>query len=106
MPSSELQPKASAPPAKPRRLRLPRTWRGRAYTVVALAVGVTLMNIAVAAALPAWSHMIQHDKEEELIFRGLQIAEAIRVQISWPVNAASRSNASNSSNPSASAASL
>lgn len=49
------------------------------YTVVALAVAVTLLNIAVAAAMPAWSHMVQHDREEELIFRGLQIAEAIRV---------------------------
>lgn len=80
MPSSELAEKkgtvAFPRPKLPRRLG---KWRKRAYTIVALAIGVTLMNIAVAAALPAWSHMIQHDKEEELIFRGLQIAEAIRV---------------------------
>ncbi|HEX2251775.1 MAG TPA: hypothetical protein VHQ65_00740, partial [Thermoanaerobaculia bacterium] len=28
---------------------------------------------------PAWSKMAQREKEEELIFRGLQYAEAIRV---------------------------
>ena len=33
----------------------------------------------IAAALPKWSEMIQRDKEEELISRGWQYAEAIRV---------------------------
>jgi type II secretory pathway pseudopilin PulG len=42
-------------------------------------VAVTVMMILVAAALPAWSHAVRRDKEEELIFRGLQYAEAIRV---------------------------
>jgi type II secretory pathway pseudopilin PulG len=88
MPSSERAAKTSTFPvaapaeasaARPKRPRRLGKWQARAYTVVALAIGVTLMNIAVAAALPAWSHMVQHDKEEELIFRGLQIAEAIRV---------------------------
>lgn len=50
-----------------------------AFTLLTLVVAVTLLNIAAAAALPAWSHIIQHDNEEELIFRGLQYAEAIRV---------------------------
>lgn len=49
------------------------------YTLVVLAIAVTVMSILVAAALPAWSHLIQRDKEEELIFRGWQYAEAIRV---------------------------
>nr|AGC71580.1 hypothetical protein [uncultured bacterium A1Q1_fos_517] len=40
---------------------------------------ITVMSIAVAITLPAWSGMIQRDKEEELIARGLQYAEAIRV---------------------------
>jgi type II secretory pathway pseudopilin PulG len=51
----------------------------RSYNLVGLVVLVTLLNIGVAAALPAWSHIVKHDKEEELIFRGLQYAEAIRV---------------------------
>ncbi len=59
--------------------RLYGTRRRAAYTMVSLAIIFTLMNIAVAAAMPAWSHMVQHDNEEELIFRGLQYAEAIRV---------------------------
>jgi type II secretory pathway pseudopilin PulG len=47
--------------------------------MVVLMVLVTVLNVLVAAALPAWSGVIQREKEEELIFRGLQYAEAIRV---------------------------
>lgn len=58
----------------------PRGRRGEAgYNLVMLAVAVTLLNIALAASLPAISAAIQRDKEEELVFRGLQYAEAIRV---------------------------
>lgn len=49
------------------------------YNLVVLAVAITLLNILLAAALPLWSQAIRHEKEEELIFRGLQYAEAIRV---------------------------
>ena len=48
------------------------------FNLVILAVAVTVLNILVAKALPLWSHQIQREKEEELIFRGLQYAEAIR----------------------------
>jgi len=51
----------------------------RAYNLVVLTVAVTLLNIWVASSLPLWSHQIQRDKEAELIFRGMQYAEAIRV---------------------------
>ena len=51
----------------------------RGYNLVVLAVLFTVMNIVVAKSLPVWSHTIQRDKEAELIFRGLQYAEAIRV---------------------------
>lgn len=47
--------------------------------MVVLMVLVTVLGVLIAAALPAWSGMIQREKEEELIFRGLQYAEAIRV---------------------------
>ncbi len=40
---------------------------------------VAVLNIMVAAALPLWTQQIKRDKEEELIFRGLQYAEAIRL---------------------------
>lgn len=56
-----------------------RTSRQAGYNLVILMVLVTLLNIAVAASLPAWSAVIRRDKEEELVFRGLQYAEAIRV---------------------------
>lgn len=49
------------------------------YNLVALMVMVTVMNAMVAIALPMWSHIMRRDAEEELIFRGLQYAEAIRV---------------------------
>lgn len=49
------------------------------YNLVMLVVIVTVLSIMVAAALPLWSQMMQREKEEELIFRGLQYAEAIRV---------------------------
>ena len=49
------------------------------YNLVVLAVLITVMNIAVAAALPYWSSWAKRQNEEELIFRGLQYAEAIRL---------------------------
>jgi type II secretory pathway pseudopilin PulG len=65
------------------RPRRPRQGRGeageRGYTLVILLILVTTLNVLVAASLPAWSAMDQREKEEELIFRGLQYAEAIRV---------------------------
>jgi len=49
------------------------------YSLVMVVMLITVMNIVVAIALPLWSGMIRRDKEEELISRGLQYAEAIRV---------------------------
>lgn len=55
-------------------------WRRQdGYNLVVLAVMFTAMNIMLAKALPQWSTQIQRQKEAELIFRGLQYAEAIRV---------------------------
>ncbi len=55
--------------------------RGRedGYNLVVLVVMITVLNILIAKALPLWSAVIQREKEEELIFRGMQYAEAIRV---------------------------
>jgi type II secretory pathway pseudopilin PulG len=49
------------------------------YNMVMLIVAITLLNILVAAMLPLMSTEIQREKEEELVFRGFQYAEAIRV---------------------------
>jgi type II secretory pathway pseudopilin PulG len=56
--------------------------RGRAeagYNLVILCVAITVLNIMVAAAIPLWRTAIRREKEEELISRGFQYAEAIRV---------------------------
>lgn len=57
--------------------------RGRSgesgYNMVMLIVAITVLNIMVAAVLPLASTDIQRQKEEELVFRGFQYAEAIRV---------------------------
>ena len=49
------------------------------YNMVVLVVAITVLNIMVAAMLPLWSTQIRREKEEELIFRGFQYAEAIRI---------------------------
>jgi type II secretory pathway pseudopilin PulG len=49
------------------------------FSLVMLVMTVTVLGIMLAAALPRWSEMIRRDKEEELISRGFQYAEAIRV---------------------------
>lgn len=56
-----------------------RDRREAGYNLVMLVVAVTVLNILLAAALPMWSTAIQREKEEELIFRGLQYADAIRL---------------------------
>lgn len=56
-----------------------RRRRGGGYTLVALLVGMTVASILIAAVLPLASAQAQREKEAELIFRGLQYAEGIRV---------------------------
>jgi type II secretory pathway pseudopilin PulG len=61
-------------------MSFPRSRRLEAgYNLVVLIVAITVLNIAVAAVLPLWSTAIRREKEEELVFRGFQYAEAIRV---------------------------
>jgi len=53
--------------------------KAEGFNLVVLAMAVTVLTILATMALPAWSHQIRREKEAELIFRGLQYAEAIRV---------------------------
>ncbi len=55
--------------------RSPRTCEG--YALVALLAACAIMLILMTAALPTWRYLIQNDKEEELLFRGGEIADAI-----------------------------
>jgi type II secretory pathway pseudopilin PulG len=64
-------------------MQSPRPSPGRnaqaGYNMVILIVAITVLNIVVAAMLPLMSTQIQREKEEELVFRGFQYAEAIRI---------------------------
>ena len=63
-----------------RRVRRSRPTAAQAgYNLVLLLVILTGMSIAISASFPLWSSVSQRDKEAELISRGLQYAEAIRV---------------------------
>lgn len=49
----------------------------RGYSLVALVASATIMLILLAAAVPSWRYVMKNDREEELIFRGGQIADAV-----------------------------
>ncbi|MCZ6507052.1 MAG: type II secretion system protein [Acidobacteria bacterium] len=49
------------------------------YNLVFLIVLFSLLSVMLAAVLPSLSKQIQREKEAELIFRGLQYAEGIRI---------------------------
>src|SRR6516165_2173438 len=51
--------------------------RSDGYAFIALMIALTVMLIALAAALPSVYHESQREKEEELIFRGNEYARAI-----------------------------
>jgi len=61
-------------PISPRKRRLQA-----GYNLVVLMVGFTVMTILLAKAMPQWSTRIQRQKEAEVMFRGMQYAEAIRI---------------------------
>jgi len=45
--------------------------------MAALIVAMAVMAIVMTAAMPVWKHLAQREKEEELVFRGEQIAHSI-----------------------------
>ncbi len=51
----------------------------RGYALAALLAAITIMMIALAAALPSWKYVVKNEREEELLFRGGQIADAIKI---------------------------
>ena len=55
------------------------------YVLIMLMFVVTAMGIGLLVAVPVWQTQIRRDKEEELIFRGKQYVEAVRIfQIKKP----------------------
>lgn len=49
------------------------------YTLLIVVFAVTVLTIGLLVAIPVWETQLQREKEEELIFRGLQYVEAIRI---------------------------
>ena len=55
----------------------PRSRREAGFSLVGAMAGITIMFTIMAMAMPAWKYVMQDSREEELIFRGSQIADAI-----------------------------
>jgi type II secretory pathway pseudopilin PulG len=49
------------------------------YTFLILMVMITILVIGLMAAVPIWKTQVQRESEEELIFRGGQYVEAVRL---------------------------
>ena len=47
------------------------------FSLVAVVAGMTIMLIVMGAAMPSWKYVVQNEREQELYFRGDQIATAI-----------------------------
>lgn len=48
-------------------------------TLIILLFAITVLTLGLMVAVPVWETQIQREKEEELIFRGKQYIEAIRI---------------------------
>jgi type II secretory pathway pseudopilin PulG len=55
-----------------------RRSREAGYALVGLMAGVAIMLIMMAVATPGWKYVVKNDREEELLFRGGEIADAIQ----------------------------
>ncbi len=57
----------------------------RGYVLLGIAIGLVIMGIFMAAAVPVWEHVNQREKEEELLWRGRQYVRALeRYQRKYP----------------------
>jgi len=53
--------------------------------LIILLIAISVMSIGLIIATPVWMTQIQREKEEELIFRGNQYVEAVRIyQMKYP----------------------
>ena len=59
--------------------RAPRGTPGDAgFTLIALMASVAVGMILMGVAAPSWRYVMRDEREEELLFRGSQIADAIQ----------------------------
>ncbi len=62
-----------------------RMRKTKGYTLILLMFVLFVMSLGLMVAVPVWQTQIQREKEEELIFRGKQYVEAVRLfQIKKP----------------------
>ena len=54
-----------------------RRHQERGYAMAALIVAMTVMAVMMCVAMPVWKRVAQREKEEELIFRGMQYVHAL-----------------------------
>jgi type II secretory pathway pseudopilin PulG len=47
------------------------------FSLVAVSASIAIMMLMMGMAVPSWKYVMQNAREEELIFRGTQIVEAI-----------------------------
>ncbi len=55
----------------------PEPTRDRGFSMPALLAMLAIMTLSLLIAMPSWRYLTQDDREQELIFRGRQIAGAI-----------------------------
>jgi len=53
----------------------------RGYVIIMLMMTVFAISIGFLVAVPAWQTEVKREKEEELIFRGRQYVEAVRLYV-------------------------
>ncbi len=53
--------------------------QNQGYIMIMLVILLTVLSIGLMVAVPVWQTQIQREKEEELIFRGRQYVEAVRL---------------------------
>ena len=73
------------PPFRPHAPLRPLDSNDRGYILLGIAIGLVIMGIFMAAAVPVWEHVNQREKEEELLWRGRQYVRALeRYQRKYP----------------------
>ncbi len=51
------------------------------YVLIILMMAIFVMTLGLLVAVPVWQTELQREREEELIFRGRQYAEAVRIYV-------------------------
>ena len=62
-----------------RRLATHSNARAHGYAMAALIVGISILAVMLGVALPLWHTAVRREREAELVFRGEQYVQAIRL---------------------------